>query len=147
MPVPTMPPMPKHIRWIHPSVGFNALCGARAPTDARLLRRFQKAMQRSPVVLDAAILRAMTLAFPNPLLVMALPLESQGVFERAGLRVLYTGVGKVNATYALARRLAEYQHAGVPRPRVINFGTVGSRRHATGATLECNAFVQRGMDV
>src|SRR5687768_8588473 len=138
MPVRTMPPMPKHIRRIHPSVGFNRLCGARAPPDARLLRGFQKAIQRPPVVLEGAFLRAMTIAFANPLLVMALPLESQGVFERAGLSVLYTGVGKVNATYALTRRLAEYQHAGVPRPRVINFGTAGSRRHATGATLECN---------
>jgi adenosylhomocysteine nucleosidase len=85
--------------------------------------------------------------FPDPLLVMALPLESQGVFERAGLPVLYTGVGKVNATYALTRRLAEYLHAAVPLPLVINFGTVGSRRHPTGTTLECNAFVQRDMDV
>jgi len=89
----------------------------------------------------------MSIAFPDPLLVMALPLESQGVFERAGLRVLYTGVGKVNAAYALTRRLAEYQHANVPLPRVINFGTVGSRRHPTYTTLECNAFVQRDMDV
>lgn len=89
----------------------------------------------------------MSSAFPNPLLVMALPLESQGVFERAGLRVLYTGVGKVNAAYALTRRLAEYQHSGTSLPRVINFGTAGSHRHRTGTTLECNAFVQRDMDV
>src|ERR1041384_5706184 len=120
-----MPPIPRHMRWIQPSVGFKALCGDRAPTESRLLRRFQKAMRRSPVVLEAAILQAMSIAFPDPLLVMALPLESQGVFERAGLRVLYTGVGKVNAAYALTRRLAEYQHANVPLPRVINFGTVG----------------------
>jgi len=85
--------------------------------------------------------------FPDPLLVMALPLESQGVFEQAGLPVLYTGIGKVNATHALTRRLAEYLHAAVPLPQVINFGTVGSRRHATGTVLECQAFVQRDMDV
>jgi adenosylhomocysteine nucleosidase len=85
--------------------------------------------------------------FPNPLLVMALPLESQGVFERADLTVLYTGVGKVNAAYALTRRLGEYRHAAVPLPQVINFGTVGSRRHPTGTTLECNGFIQRDMDV
>lgn len=89
----------------------------------------------------------MSIAFPNPLLVMALPLESQGVFERAGLPVLYTGVGKVNAAYALTRRLAEYRHAAVPLPQVINFGTAGSRRHPTGTTLECHAFIQRDMDV
>ena len=85
--------------------------------------------------------------FPNPLLVMALPLESQGVFEGAGIAVLYTGIGKVNATYALTRRLAAYTHAARPTPQVINFGTVGSRRHPTGTILECNAFVQRDMDV
>lgn len=89
----------------------------------------------------------MSTDFPDPLLVMALPLESQGVFERAGLSVLYTGIGKVNATYALTRRLAEYVHAAVPLPHVINFGTVGSRRHPTGTILECNAFIQRDMDV
>ena len=85
--------------------------------------------------------------FPNPLLVMALPLESQGVFERAAIPVLYTGIGKVNATYALTRRLAGYAHAGVPMPQVINFGTVGSQVHPTGTVLECHAFVQRDMDV
>jgi hypothetical protein len=30
---------------------------------------------------------------------------------------------------------------------VINFGTAGSRRHPTGACVECHAFVQRDMDV
>jgi adenosylhomocysteine nucleosidase len=85
--------------------------------------------------------------FPDPLLVMALPLESQGVFEQAGIPILFTGIGKVNATYALTRRLAEYRHAGRPAPQVINFGTVGSRRHPTGSVFECNAFVQRDMDV
>lgn len=85
--------------------------------------------------------------FPDPLVVMALPLESQGVFEGAGIPVLYTGIGKVNATYALTRRLAQYAHAAVPMPQVINFGTVGSRRRPTGTVLECNGFVQRDMDV
>lgn len=85
--------------------------------------------------------------FPDPLLVMALPLESQGVFEQADIPVLYTGVGKVNATYALTRKLAEYAHASRPAPQVINLGTVGSRRHPTGAILECHVFLQRDMDV
>jgi adenosylhomocysteine nucleosidase len=85
--------------------------------------------------------------FPDPLLVMALPLESQGVFERADIPVLYTGIGKVNAAYALTRRLSQYMRAGVRLPLVINFGTVGSRRHRTGSILECHAFVQRDMDV
>nr|WP_298719623.1 hypothetical protein [uncultured Steroidobacter sp.] len=85
--------------------------------------------------------------YPNPLLVMALPLESQGVFERANIPVLYTGIGKVNAAYALTRRLSEYVRAGQPLPQVINFGTAGSRRHVTGSILECHVFIQRDMDV
>ena len=34
-----------------------------------------------------------------------------------------------------------------PLPRVINFGTAGSRRHAAGRLIECRRFVQRDMDV
>lgn len=78
---------------------------------------------------------------------MALPIESQGVFERASIGVLYTGVGKVNAAHALTRRLADYRHAGAPLPHVINFGTAGSQRRPTGALIECTAFIQRDMDV
>lgn len=89
----------------------------------------------------------MNTEFTNPLVVMALPLESQEVFERAGVSVLYTGVGKVNAAHALTRRLAAYSHSGVVMPQVINFGTAGSHRHPAGSTLECHAFVQRDMDV
>ena len=85
--------------------------------------------------------------WPDPLVVMALELESQGEFERAGVDVLYTGVGKVNATFALTRRLVEYRGAGRPLPQVINFGTAGSRRFATGTLVGCHVFVQRDMDV
>src|SRR5688500_6400819 len=85
--------------------------------------------------------------YPDPLLVMALPLESQGVFEQAGMPVWYTGIGKGNAAYALTRKLAEYARASLPAPQVLNLGTVGSRRHPTGTILECHAFVQRDMDV
>jgi len=89
----------------------------------------------------------MTSDFPRDLVAMALPLESQGLFERAGIPVLFTGIGKVNAAHALTRRLGEYRHAGQELPRVINFGTAGSRRHPTGSLIACHAFVQRDMDV
>ncbi len=84
---------------------------------------------------------------PDPLVVMALEVESQGMFERAGVPVLYTGVGKVNATFALTRRLADYRYSGQRIPRVVNFGTAGSRRLPTGAVIACRSFVQRDMDV
>lgn len=85
--------------------------------------------------------------FPAELIVMALPIESQGVLEAAGIPVLFTGVGKVNAAYALTRRLAEYRLSGQPQPTVINFGTAGSQRLLTGALVECTSFAQRDMDV
>jgi adenosylhomocysteine nucleosidase len=84
---------------------------------------------------------------PARLIVMALDLESQGLFEQRGVPVLYTGIGKVNASIALTRRLAEYRHAGRAVPRVINFGTAGSRKFLTGSLIGCHRFVQRDMDV
>ena len=80
------------------------------------------------------------------MVVMALPLEAQDVFERAGIPVLYTGVGKVNAAMALTRALAEIRHSGRPLPGVVNFGSAGSRRFATGTIIACTAFHQRDMD-
>lgn len=86
-------------------------------------------------------------AYPDVLVVMALPLESDGQFERIGAPLLFTGVGKVNAAHALTRRLTQYRLAGARLPRIVNFGTAGSHRHATGAVLECTTFIQRDMDV
>ncbi len=56
---------------------------------------------------------SMVEAWPDMIVVMALPLESQGLFERAGAPVLFTGLGKVNAAYALARRLGQYRGRAV----------------------------------
>ena len=86
-------------------------------------------------------------AVAQPLVVMALPAESDGVFEAAGVPVLYCGVGKVNAAIALTRELRRYVHDGRRPPAVLNFGSAGSRVHATGSFLACHEFVQRDMDV
>ena len=76
------------------------------------------------------------------LVVFALPEEAGGRFAAVGSPVLYTGVGKVNAAWALTRALARR------RPRlVLGFGTVGSPRLPTHALVECTRFVQRDMDV
>lgn len=80
------------------------------------------------------------------LVVMALELESQGRFRERGVDVLYTGVGKVNATYRLTARLAEERAAG-RKPLVLNLGTAGSRVHPAGSLVACRRFVQRDMDV
>jgi adenosylhomocysteine nucleosidase len=84
---------------------------------------------------------------PNPLVVMALQVEAQEVFEQAGVPVLFTGVGKVNAAWALARKLAAYRQANEPLPLVVNFGTAGSRRFPAHTLVACHTFVQHDMDV
>lgn len=81
------------------------------------------------------------------LVVMALELEAQGLFASAGIDVLYTGIGKVNAAHALTRRLMELRRAGAEMPRVINLGTAGSHTFKTGSLVACNAFVQRDIDL
>jgi len=83
----------------------------------------------------------------NILIVMALPQESRGLLEKGGARVLYTGVGKVNAAASLARRLAEIRCSGAPLPLVVNLGTAGSRSIAAHTLVACNRFTQRDMDV
>ncbi len=80
------------------------------------------------------------------LVVMALREEGGALLEAAGADVLYTGVGKINATYALTRRLLELRHAGTTLPRVLNLGTAGSPRWPPGTVLSCNRFVQWDMD-
>jgi len=81
------------------------------------------------------------------LIVMALPQESRGQLEQVGAQPLFTGVGKVNAALALARRLTEIHCAGGPLPLVVNLGTAGSRSVATHSLVACNRFAQRDMDV
>lgn len=84
---------------------------------------------------------------PGTLVVIALRTESAGIFEAAKVPVLYCGVGKVNAAISLTRELARYAQRNLPMPRVLNFGSAGSRSFATGTLVECCEFVQRDMDV
>src|SRR5688572_14294046 len=81
------------------------------------------------------------------LVVMALEIESQGLFAARGVDVLYTGIGKVNAAYRLARALGQYRATHAALPRVVNFGTVGSPTLPAGSVVGCRRFVQRDMDV
>lgn len=72
------------------------------------------------------------------MILMALKQESQGLFEGEGIKVYYTGVGKVKATYA-AVKLIELH-----KPKwVLNLGTAGSKRFSVGQLVECTQFVQR----
>ena len=79
----------------------------------------------------------------NILIVCALEMETQDKLD--DWEVIYTGVGKVNATMKLVDRLTDYNYA---RPElVINYGTAGSRKYEQGEVVDCTQFIQRDMDV
>jgi len=81
------------------------------------------------------------------LIVSALEVETQGQLE--DYRVLYTGVGKVNATLELTKVLQKaHLHYLPPMPKlVINYGTAGSRKIKKKQLVDCTKFIQRDMDV
>lgn len=84
---------------------------------------------------------------PSIFVVMALPAESAGRFEKHGISVLYTGIGKVNAAIALTRRLARFRREGRGPPLVVNFGTAGGIGFPSRTLVACRRFVDRDMDV
>ena len=80
------------------------------------------------------------------LIVCALKQETQGQLTEGFIndwKVLYTGVGKVNATYELTRYLSENK---LPK-LVINYGTAGSKDLPIGELVDCTKFVQRDMSI
>ena len=79
----------------------------------------------------------------NILIVSALEVETQGKLD--DWDVIYTGVGKINATMTLVDRLTDYNY--VKPDLVINYGTAGSRKIKTKTLVDCMKFVQRDMDV
>ncbi len=64
-------------------------------------------------------------------------------------QIIYTGVGKVNATGQLTERLHSSHLKYLPlMPKlVINYGTAGSRELPIGELVDCTKFTQRDMDV
>ena len=64
-------------------------------------------------------------------------------------QIIYTGVGKVNATGQLTERLhSSHLNCLPPMPKlVINYGTAGSRELPIGELVDCTKFTQRDMDV
>ena len=80
----------------------------------------------------------------KPLIVCALETETQNQLN--DYDVLYTGVGKVNATYKLTEKFGKYG-THIPYDLVINYGTAGSRKIKKKTLVDCTKFVQRDMDV
>ena len=64
-------------------------------------------------------------------------------------QIIYTGVGKVNATGQLTERLHTSYLSFLPEmPKlVINYGTAGSIDLPIGELVDCTKFIQRDMDV
>lgn len=83
----------------------------------------------------------------NVLIVGAMEDEIQGLLEKEGLEVVYTGIGKINAAHHLTKALVERRLNGTTVSLVLNFGTAGSRHFPRHALVECTRFVQRDMDV
>ena len=79
------------------------------------------------------------------LIVCALEIETQG--EMDDYSVLYTGVGKVNATFKLTERLCDSNYYSLKPKLVINYGTAGSRKIKKKQLVDCTKFIQRDMDV
>lgn len=81
-----------------------------------------------------------SLLHESPLFVFAMPEEANELFE--GSELLFTGLGKVNATYRLTKYL------GQSRPGIIiNLGSAGSSVFQQGEIVCCTKFIQRDMDV
>jgi adenosylhomocysteine nucleosidase len=75
-------------------------------------------------------------------LIMALPNESKGLFEAAGIDVHYSGIGKVNAAF---KAFQVIQETGCKT--LLNLGTAGSSHFQAHELVEVTQFVQRDMDV
>ena len=75
-------------------------------------------------------------------LMMALPNESKGLFEQAGIEVHYSGIGKINAAF---KAFEVIQKTGCKT--LINLGSAGSSHFDAHSLVEVITFVQRDMDV
>jgi len=98
-------------------------------------------------VVKKSIVIGVKMSGKDILIVCALEQETQGKLE--DYRVLYTGVGKVNASLELTKVLQKaYLHYLPPMPKlIINYGTAGSRELPIGELVDCTKFTQRDMDV
>lgn len=76
----------------------------------------------------------------NILFVFALEVEAGTIFKE--YNTLFTGIGKVNATYELTKAIFK------KRPDlIVNLGSAGSGYFSKGEVVCCTQFVQRDMDV
>ncbi len=79
----------------------------------------------------------------NVLLVMALSDENEGNRLGEFAEVLYTGVGKINATLKLTEALLQRDREDL---LVVNVGSAGSHRFSAGTVVCAHRFFERDMD-
>ena len=72
----------------------------------------------------------------------AFALEAEAAGEFTGYETLITGIGKVNATYALIKHLPQTKPS-----LIVNLGSAGSSQFKRGEVICCSKFIQRDMDV
>lgn len=83
-----------------------------------------------------------TASFALEDILFSFALESVAAEVFKGQNVLFTGIGKVNATYELTKAIQK------KRPSVIiNLGSAGSSCFQKGEVICCTKFIQRDMDV
>ena len=75
-------------------------------------------------------------------LIMTLPNESKGLFEAEGIKVHYSGVGKINAAFKAFEVIQNTKCK-----TLLNLGSAGSSFFEAHAFVEVTQFVQRDMDV
>ena len=80
------------------------------------------------------------------LIVIACQEESNNLIEKLGAEIIYTGIGKINATYHLTKALTQKKLEGKLPKYVINVGSCGSRKFKKGQLVACNKFIQRDID-
>lgn len=78
--------------------------------------------------------------YKKPVLVFALESEAGAEFEN--FERIFTGIGKVNATYSFLK----YLQSNTP-DLIINLGTAGGFGFEKGEVVCCTKFIQRDMDV
>tara|TARA_B100000945_G_C20399375_1_gene606529 strand:+ start:591 stop:1211 length:621 start_codon:yes stop_codon:yes gene_type:complete len=77
----------------------------------------------------------------NILITVALKIEFQGEIPD-NCDLIYTGVGKVNATYNLTKKLESMNK--LPS-YIVNYGTAGSKDLKIGEIVDCTRFIQHDM--
>tara|TARA_Y100000310_G_scaffold102744_1_gene100908 strand:+ start:1765 stop:2352 length:588 start_codon:yes stop_codon:yes gene_type:complete len=78
------------------------------------------------------------------LIVCALEIETKDKLD--DWNIIYTGVGKVNATYELTAEIFFQKKISHLPKLVINIGTAGSRDIPIHTLVDCTKFIQRDMD-